>query len=113
MSNDEMSLCTESVKDTSKLDGNVSGPNNDDLLWLFLDIKESIGIDTVRCARDVIIRWDSGSTTDRYGNLLGLDLVFRSVVLSDFESVGVDKLGPSFMVVDFLFAQIALAIMVS
>ena len=108
MSDNQMRLCTKSVEHTSELDGDVSSTNDDDLLWLFLNIKEPIRVDTVRSSWDLIIGRNGRSTTDSYCDLLGLDLVFRSVVLRDFEGVRVDEFGPSFMVVYFLLAEVGL-----
>ena len=104
-----MGICAESVEDSSEFNSDITSTNHDDPLGLFFNIKESIGVDTVRGSWNLIVGRDSRSTTDGDHDFLRFDLVFRSVLLGDFDSVRIDKFSPSIMVIYILLVQVTLA----
>jgi hypothetical protein len=109
MPDDQMSIRTESVENTSEFNSDISSTDDNDPLWLFLDIKESVRVDTVGSTGNIVIRRDGGSTTNGNHNLLRLDLVLGSILLGDFDSVGVDKFSPSIVVVYVFLVEVVLA----
>ena len=109
MPDDKMGICTKSIENTSEFNSDISSTNNNDSLGLFFNIKESIRVDTVRSTGDIIIGGNGRSTTDGNHDLLRFHLVLCSILLGDFDSVGIDKFGPSIMIVYVLLVQVALA----
>lgn len=109
MPDDKVCLRAEGVEHTGKLDGNVSGSNDDDSLWLSVDVKEAIRVDAVLGTRNLVVGGNSGSTTDGNGDLLCFDFVGRAVVRLDLEGVGIEERGVSLVVVDLVVDQVLLA----
>lgn len=109
MPNDQVRLRPQCVKDTRQLNGNVPRPHHDDRLGLFLDIKESIRVDTVLCARDVIVGRNSGPATDGDIEDFGFDLVgLGTIPAGDLDFVGREELGPALVVVDLVVDEVLL-----
>jgi hypothetical protein len=104
-----MGIRTEGIEYTSEFNRDISSTNHNDPLGLFFNVKESIRVDTIRSTGDIIVGRDSGSTTDGNHDLLGFDLVFRSVLLGDFNSMGIDEFSPAIMVIYILLVQVGLA----
>jgi hypothetical protein len=104
-----MSLCAKSVENTSEFNSDISSTDDHNLLWLFFDIKESVGIDTILGSRDIVFRRDSRSTTYSDHDLLRSNFVLASVVLGDFNSVGIDEFSPSLVVVYILLVEVGFA----
>jgi hypothetical protein len=102
MPDHQVSLCSQGVENSGKLDGNVTRSYNGNTLRLFFDLEETVGVDTVRGTRDVIVRRNSGSTTDSNDDLLCLDSVRGLVITSDLDLVLGDERSPSLVVIDLV-----------
>ena len=59
MADEEISMRAECIEDASKLDGDVSGPDDSDTLRLFFEIDEHIQGDTDTRCPDLTVTWDS------------------------------------------------------
>lgn len=104
---------TESVEDTSKLNGNVPGPDDDGPLGQLLEIKETIAVNSK--LRSLNVLGFCGGAADGNDNSIGRVLALDigsplnfglGVGGGDGESVGVDEAGVAGDVSDVVFLDV-------
>lgn len=109
MTNHQMCLRAQRVEDTGQFDGDVSGANDSNPLWLLFDVEETVRVDTIRRSGDLFVLGDSRPASDSDDELLGTDCVFRAIWSLDLHLVLVEERGISFVVGDVVLDQILLA----
>jgi len=105
---EEMSLGSEGVEDTSQFDGDVTGTDDDDSFRLVFEFEETIGGDTETSSGNFLVRGGSRVTTDGDANLVGLDGVRLLTRLRDPDLGGGKDGGVTVEEVDTLPAPVCL-----
>jgi len=106
----QVGLRAERVEHPGELDGDVPCSDDCDAFRLFLNVEETVRVDSVGCTWNVVVGRNGRSTTYGDGDLLRLDLVRLAVERLDRERVGVDKRCVALVVVDLIVDQVFLAI---
>jgi hypothetical protein len=79
MTDHQVRLCAERVEYASQFDRDITSTDDGNPLGLFLDIEKAVRVDTVRCAGDLVVRGNSGSTADSDDKLFRPDGVLGAV----------------------------------
>lgn len=106
MADKEVRLDAEGVEHASKLNGNVAGTNQGNLLGQLVNVKEAVAVDAELGAWN--LRGRAGLAANRDEDLLGLDVHLGAIVERHLNLVLVEKLGPAVQVFDRVLVEVAL-----
>jgi hypothetical protein len=98
------------VEHTGELDRDISSSDDSDPLGLFLNLEETVRVDSVRSSWDFLVGRYRWSPTDSDDDLLCLDGVGGLVISSDLDLVLVDEGGPTLVIGNAVIDQVLLAV---
>jgi hypothetical protein len=106
VADEQVGFSAEGVEHAGKLDGDVAGADNGNLLGLDVNVEEAIAVDAVLSAGNG--RRRRGLAADGDENLLGVDEDLGAVVLGDLDLILGQEAAPAVDVLDLIVVQIAL-----
>jgi len=103
-----MSFRSERVEHSGQLDSNVPGTDHKYLLGLVFNVEESIRVDTVLCARNLVVRRHCWSAADCNGEFFGFDFILLAMEGRNFDSVSIQERSKAFVVVYLVVDEVFL-----